>query len=154
MSMAMILLNVSHSRSVFTISLPNSGPYCQIVAQGFYLAPTLFLRKFHFPNRSPGALIGKPRFLSLGKLGASATCNYWSNLWIKYPLWLGGPRHCKMQSLPYTSTYDQHLRLTFWWSFWSWVQRIIYLATCYVLWSSLYRTSFHFQHSVHWSDYR
>ena len=41
----------------------NSGPYCQIVPQGFYLAPTLFLRKFHFPNRSPGALIGKPQYL-------------------------------------------------------------------------------------------
>ena len=62
MSMAMILLNVSHSHSVFTISLPNSGPYCQIVAQLFYLALTLFLRKLHFPNRSPGALIGKPRY--------------------------------------------------------------------------------------------
>ena len=56
----MILLNVSHSHSVFTISLPNSVPYCQIEAQGFYLVPTLFLRKFYFPNRSPGALIGKP----------------------------------------------------------------------------------------------
>ena len=60
--MAMILLNVSHSHSVFTLSLPNSGPYCQIVAQGFYLVPTLFLGKCHFPNRSPGALIGKPRY--------------------------------------------------------------------------------------------
>ena len=83
--MAMILLNVSHSHSVFTISLPNSGPYCQIEAQGFYLVPTLFLRKFHFPNRSPGALIGKPWYSLKSEEGGSY-CSKNSGILLKYDI--------------------------------------------------------------------
>ena len=63
----LVKCNISHSHSLLTASLPNKAPYCQIVPLGYYLGPTLFLRKFRFPNSRPGALIGKPRwYLSQG----------------------------------------------------------------------------------------